>query len=212
MLVQLLVDNSNSWIIPYAIKLKEKIIKQFSFSVNLIYKHEDVINGDVLCLLSCEKIFKKLHLNNYNLVVHESDLPRGKGLSPLTWQILDGKNIIPITLFEALEKVDAGKIYYKDYIKLSGDELLSEIKHKQGEKTIDLILNFLVDFNTIKGQIQVGESTFYRQRNYNDSELNVDDTIRNQFNLLRVCDNERYPAYFILNGKKYLLKIEKHLL
>jgi len=212
MLVQLLVDNSNSWIIPYAIKLKEKIIKQFSFSVNLIYKHEDVINGDVLCLLSCEKIFKKLHLNNYNLVVHESDLPRGKGWSPLTWQILDGKNIIPITLFEALEKVDAGKIYYKDYIKLSGDELLSEIKHKQGEKTIDLILNFLVDFNTIKGQIQVGESTFYRQRNYNDSELNVDDTIRNQFNLLRVCDNERYPAYFILNGKKYLLKIEKHLL
>ena len=210
MLVQLLVDNSNSWIIPYAIKLKEKIIKQFSFSVNLIYKHEDVINGDVLCLLSCEKIFKKLHLNNYNLVVHESDLPRGKGWSPLTWQILDGKNIIPITLFEALEKVDAGKIYYKDYIKLSGDELLSEIKHKQGEKTIDLILNFLVDFNTIKGQIQVGESTFYRQRNYNDSELNVDDTIRNQFNLLRVCDNERYPAYFILNGKKYLLKIEKH--
>ena len=212
MLVQLLVDNSNSWIIPYAIKLKEKIIKQFSFSVNLIYKHEDVINGDVLCLLSCEKIFKKLHLNNYNLVVHESDLPRGKGWSPLTWQILDGKNIIPITLFEALEKVDAGKIYYKDYIKLSGDELLSEIKHKQGEKTIDLIMNFLVDFNTIKGQIQVGESTFYRQRNYNDSELNVDDTIRNQFNLLRVCDNERYPAYFILNGKKYLLKIEKHLL
>ena len=210
MLVQLLVDNSNSWIIPYAIKLKEKIIKQFSFSVNLIYKHEDVINGDVLCLLSCEKIFKKLHLNNYNLVVHESDLPRGKGWSPLTWQILDGKNIIPITLFEALEKVDAGKIYYKDYIKLSGDELLSEIKHKQGEKTIDLIMNFLVDFNTIKGQIQVGESTFYRQRNYNDSELNVDDTIRNQFNLLRVCDNERYPAYFILNGKKYLLKIEKH--
>ena len=212
MLVQLLVDNSNSWIIPYAIKLKEKIIKQFSFSVNLIYKHEDVINGDVLCLLSCEKIFKKLHLNNYNLVVHESDLPRGKGWSPLTWQILDGKNIIPITLFEALEKVDAGKIYYKDYIKLSGDELLSEIKHKKGEKTIDLIMNFLVDFNTIKGQIQVGESTFYRQRNYNDSELNVDDTIRNQFNLLRVCDNERYPAYFILNGKKYLLKIEKHLL
>jgi len=212
MLVQLLVDNSNSWIIPYAIKLKEKIIKQFSFSVNLIYKHEDVINGDVLCLLSCEKIFKKLHLNNYNLVVHESDLPRGKGWSPLTWQILDGKNIIPITLFEALEKVDAGKIYYKDYIKLSGDELLSEIKHKQGEKTIDLILNFLADFNTIKGQIQVGESTFYRQRNYKDSELNVDDTIRNQFNLLRVCDNERYPAYFILNGKKYLLKIEKHLL
>lgn len=30
-----------------------------------------------------------------------------------------------------------------------------------------------------------------------------------QFNLLRIADNENYPAFFILNGQKYILKIYK---
>jgi methionyl-tRNA formyltransferase len=210
MLVQLLVDNPNSWIIPFTIKLKEKIEKQFSFSVSIISNHEDVIEGDFLFLLSCEKIFNKLKLNNYNLVIHESQLPKGKGWSPLTWQVLEGENKIPITLFEATDKVDAGKVYFRDFINLNGDELLSEIKQKQGEKTIDLILKFLSNYKNFQGEIQKGESTYYARRNYKDSELNINDSIKNQFNLLRVCDNERYPAFFILNGEKYILKIESH--
>ena len=209
MLVQLLVDNSNSWILPYVIKLKEEIIKQFNFSVNLIYKHEDVVKGEILCLLSCEKIFKKLNYNTYNLVVHESDLPSGKGWSPLTWQILEGKNQIPVTLFEATENVDAGETYAKEYIKLNGSELLPEIKHQQGLKTIDLILEFIKNKTIIQGKVQEGESTFYSKRGPKDSELDIDKTIDEQFNLLRVVDNERYPAFFRKNGQKYFIKIYK---
>ena len=208
MLVQLLVDNPDSWIVPYVVKLKEDIIKQFNFSVNLIYKHEDVIKGEVLCLLSCEKIFKKLNYNNYNLVIHESDLPLGKGWSPLTWQVLEGKNEIPVTLFEAAESVDAGEIYAKEYIKLNGSELLPEIKDQQGKITIKLILSFLKNF-PMKGKKQVGEATFYDRRKAEHSELDIDKSIADQFNLLRVCDNERYPAYFSYRGSEYKILIEK---
>lgn len=208
MLVQLLVDNPDSWIVPYVVKLKEDIIKQFNFSVNLIYKHEDVIKGEVLCLLSCEKIFKKLNYNNYNLVIHESDLPLGKGWSPLTWQVLEGKNEIPVTLFEAAESVDAGEIYAKEYIKLNGSELLPEIKDQQGKITIKLILSFLKNF-PMKGKKQVGEETFYDRRKAEDSELDINKSIADQFNLLRVCDNERYPAYFSYRGSEYKIIIEK---
>ncbi len=42
----------------------------------------------------------------HTLVVHASDLPHGKGWSPLSWQILEGKHSIPLTLFEAAESVD----------------------------------------------------------------------------------------------------------
>lgn len=208
MLVQLLVDNPTSWIVPYAIRLKKILIKQFNFSVSLIYKHEDVIKGDVLCLLSCEKIFKKLNYNDYNLVVHESDLPHGKGWSPLTWQVLEGKSTIPVTLFEAAKTVDSGNIYGQDFIELNGSELLSEIKEQQGIKTIDLILTFFKNF-PIDGIEQKGEETFYKRRCPKDSELDIHKTIFDQFNLLRISDNERYPAYFFLNGIKYLLKITK---
>jgi len=42
----------------------------------------------------------------------------------------------------------------------------------------------------------------------NDSRLDIDRSIKEQFNLLRVVGNEEYPAFFEINGHKYLLKIE----
>ena len=110
MKVQILVDNPNSWMVDYAKQLVDILKKKFDIKVSLIYKHEEVIEGDILCLLSCQKIFKKLHLNKYNLVVHESYLPKGKGWSPLTWQVLEKSSKIPITLFEAAKKIDSGVI------------------------------------------------------------------------------------------------------
>jgi len=209
MLIQILVDNSDSWIIPYVKKLKQIIIKEFNYKTIIINDHHDVRKGDVLCLLSCEKIFKKLDLNSYNLVVHESNLPEGKGWSPLTWQVLEGKREIPITLFEAADIIDSGKIYLQDTIKLSGNELFDELKDLQGQKTINLITNFLKNMQIIRAREQIGKPTFYNRRGPEDSRLDINKTISQQFNLLRVCDNKQYPAFFIKNGVKYLLKIEK---
>ena len=209
MKVQILVDNPNSWMVDYAKQLVDILRKENDIKVNLIYQHEEVIEGDVLCLLGCEKIFKKLYLNKYNLVVHESYLPKGKGWSPLTWQILEGSSKIPITLFEAAEKIDSGVIYNQDFIELNGDELLPEIKHRQGIKTIGLIVDFIENIDKVIGREQIGEETFYPKRKSEDSELDIDKSIKEQFNLLRVCDNERYPAFFTLKGKKYIIKTYK---
>lgn len=209
MLVQVLVDTPSSWIVPYAKRLVEEISKKEHFEATFLSEHSQVQKGEVLCLLSCEQIFKDLSLNNYNLVVHESDLPKGKGWSPLTWQILEGENEIPITLFEAAESVDSGVIYYQDKIKLEGHELIDEIKEKQGEATIRLIHSFLNSMDTIKGTEQSGEESFYPKRGPKDSELDIHKSIDEQFNLLRVCDNERYPSYFFKDGKKYTIKIYK---
>lgn len=208
MFIQILVDNPKSWILPYAKKLKEEI-KLRGFHCTLIQHHDSIQKGDILILLSCEKILKHLDLNNHNLVVHESELPQGKGWSPLTWQILEGKNSIPITLFEAAENVDAGIIYFTSFINLEGHELINEIRKKQGEETIKLILKFLVNYPIIKGNEQCGNSTYYKRRSKKDSELNINESINDQFNLLRVCDNEQYPAFFIRNGIKYIIKIYK---
>ena len=209
MLIQVLVDNPNSWMVDYAKQLVGILMKKFDVKANLIYDQKEVTKGDVLCLLSCEKLFKKLDLNTYNLVVHESYLPKGKGWSPVTWQVLEGSSQIPLTLFEAAESVDSGVIYNQNFIELKGDELLSEIKHKQGTKTIELIIDFIKDIDKIIGRKQVGEETFYPKRGPEDSELDINKSIKEQFNLLRVTDNERYPAFFNYKGKKYLVKIHK---
>lgn len=206
--IQILIDNLDSWIMPYASELKRKLINE-GHVVSIIHKHTCVSEGDILCLLACEKIFKKLKMNKHNLVVHESDLPKGKGWSPVTWQVLEGKNEIPVTLFEAVNDIDAGPIYGKEYIKLKGNELLPEIKHKQGLATQKLILDFVKKFPSLSGEQQIGEETFYPKRGVKDSKLDIKASIEEQFDLLRVCDNERYPAYFIHRGHKYVIKIYK---
>lgn len=206
MLIQLLVDNPNSWIMPYAELLKMRL-ESSGHEVFLRHIHSHIQSGDILVLLSCERKFNALYLNKHNLVVHESDLPIGKGWSPITWQILEGKNEIIVSLFEAVENIDAGPIYLQKRIHLNGAELIDEIKHLQGEVTIELLMDFIVNIDTVERKEQIGDSTFYPRRGEKDSELDINKSILEQFNLLRVCDNERYPAWFEWQGKKFKIKI-----
>jgi methionyl-tRNA formyltransferase len=208
MVIQVLVDNPNSWILPYTEKLVQNLI-DLGHRALLLHDENEVVQGDILCLLSCEKIFKKLHLNKHNLVVHESDLPKGKGWSPVSWQVLEGKSFIPVTLFEATSTVDNGRIYNQMTLELQGHELWPEIKDKQGIITQQLILNFVNEYPNNHSREQVGDATYYAKRTPEHSQLDFHKTIAEQFNLFRVCDNERYPAFFIKDGKKYILKIEK---
>lgn len=208
MLVQILVDNIDSWVIPYANELCEKLKKK-GCEAHLVHQHSEVKQGEILCLLACEKVFKNLHLNKHNLVVHESDLPSGKGWSPVTWQVLEGKNKIPVTLFEANKKLDAGNIYAKEYMYLEGHELIDEIKDRQGKVTQTLIMDFIKAYPNVVSIPQKGKESFYSRRRPEDSKMDISKSIKEQFNLLRVCDNERYPAYFERNGIRYQLKIYK---
>jgi methionyl-tRNA formyltransferase len=210
MFIQILVDNPNSWILPFLNQLREQI-EDLGHDTSLIYSHDEVKNGDILCLLSCIKIFKNLNLNKHNLVVHESNLPKGKGWSPLTWQILDGANKIPVTLFEATNSVDAGQIYSQLDIDLDGTELIDEIREKQAILTNKLIIDFVKLYPNNVGINQIGIETFYKKRKPEDSVLDIERSLSEQFNLLRVCDNERYPAYFEIKGIKYYLKIYKNV-
>lgn len=208
--ITILTDNPNSWIIPYVKELKKELIQH---KITHIYSTDDITAGDIMLILGCEKIIKPdlLTYHKSNVVVHPSKLPKGKGFSPLAWQIVEGSNNIPVTLFEAVQDVDAGDIYLVDYIKLKGYELNDEIKHKQGLITKKMVNEYINYFITNKGNVegipQKGTDTFYSRRRQEASELNTNLSIKDQFNILRVVDNERYPAYFKYMGKKYIIKI-----
>lgn len=207
-----ILTDKESWLNRYIGDFIENL-NQLEMQVELlneIYIHK---NFDVLFVLSYSKIIKPayLQLNKHNIVVHESDLPEGKGWSPLTWQIIEGKNECKISLFEASEEVDAGRIYLKDCIKLKGNELVEDIRKLQAEKTFEMCLEFLINYkkNMENSYEQNGKESFYPRRTPKDSELDINKSIKEQFNLLRTVDNEKYPAFFYLEGEKYFLKIFK---
>lgn len=206
-----IVTDDNSWISPFAEKL-QKSLQEDGHEVVWFHHFDDKNNYDLVFMLSYSEIVsaEKLALNNHNLVVHESALPQGKGWSPLSWQILEGKSHFPITLFEAAEQVDAGQIYLQHEMAFKGTELVDELRHIQGQATVNICLEFVRSYPAILGEarIQVGEESFYPRRRPEDSKLDVSKTIAEQFDLLRIVDNHKYPAWFEYRGKKYKIKIE----
>ena len=207
--VSVVVDN-DSWILPFAHKLVT-LINQQGHNAKLCREHNEILSGGVAFFLGCVHIApaEVLALNYQNLLIHESDLPKGKGFAPLSWQVLNGESKICFCLLAAAEDVDAGNIIYKDYIYLTGNELNDELRNLQGHKTLDLCMRYLDESLPKYGDAQMGESSFFKRRRPQDSELNMDMTIREQFNLLRIVDNERYPAFFYHNDEKYILQISK---
>ena len=209
MRITILTDNPNSWIMPFIEELKTYL--RDNHEVLHVFKSEQVTEGDVLFILSCEKLVKSnvLKLNKNNIVVHPSGLPEQRGWSPLTWQVLEGKNTIPICLFEAAAEADDGGVYIRDKIELDGTELNTEMKQKQGEITLRMIKENLKEKEALPAVPQKGEPSFCPRRMPEDSEISISDSIKNQFNKLRVSDNERYPAFFYHKETKYILKIHK---
>ncbi len=200
----------SSWMNSFDEKLAKEL-KERGHTVRCVSLKTELKKADISFFLSCFEIIGREYLkkSDHNIVVHASDLPHGKGWSPTSWQILEGKNKIPLTLFEAVDAVDAGCIYLKDCIELNGSELIGEWQRLLGDKIVEMCLNFMDGYpeNIKDGYEQSGEESFYPRRRPKDSELDINKTIAEQFNLLRIVDNEKYPAFFIKNGKKYLLKI-----
>jgi methionyl-tRNA formyltransferase len=48
-----------------------------------------------------------------SLVLHASDLPAGRGWSPHIWAITNGAESVTLSLLEAEDQVDSGRIWKK---------------------------------------------------------------------------------------------------
>ncbi|WP_223161896.1 hypothetical protein [Salinicola endophyticus] len=207
--ITVLVDNE-SWITPYAMRLVDRLTAK-GFDAAFCERIEAIRPGWINFMLGCTKLVAEevLQKNRHNLVVHESRLPQGRGFAPMTWQILGGKNRIPVCLIEAVAAPDAGDIWIEDVIELKGNELCAEWRARQGDKTLEMCLRFVDRYDELTPHRQQGEPSWYPRRGPGDSRLDIDRPLREQFDLLRVVDNERYPAYFEIEGQVYTLQIHK---
>lgn len=204
----ILLDKRNPWLEPFV----NNFLKQYkSISINLTFSLSEAVKSDVCFILGYTRIIdlKNIPQKTRLYVIHESSLPKGKGFSPLIWQVLEGKNKITVCLIEMRDDVDSGPIIFKDTISLNGSELYEEIREKQAYSTLYLVKEFIKSKNLPKPQAQKGKDSFYRRRSKEDSELDINKTIKEQFNKLRVGNNNDWPSFFYFKGHKYILKIDK---
>jgi len=184
-----------------------------NYDIDLINDAADLSGGDILFLISCVDVIKKEQRDLYEktLVIHAGDLPAKRGWSPHVWQILEGSQKIIVTLFEAEDRVDAGDIWTEIEVQIPLDALYCEINQIIFGAEIELIEYALNNFTDIspKPQNKDVKGCYYRRRTPNDSKLDVTVPIEDQFNLLRISDPYRYPAFFEMHGYRYKLIVEK---
>ncbi|MDT8993101.1 formyltransferase family protein [Curvibacter sp. APW13] len=209
--IQVLTD-AGSWISPYVDELAEEWVLA-GHTVRIAHRVEQALPADFCFCLSFSRIVSAEVRKQYRhtLVVHESELPDGRGWAPMTWQILEGKNRIPVTLIEAVDAVDAGPIYLQEWITLNGTELNPEWRLLQAQATLDLCMQWVKAYPAIvdRARPQTGAGSVYARRRPTDSRLDPSKTLAEQFNLLRVVDNDQYPAYFEMAGVRYKISIKK---
>ena len=171
----------------------------------------DAPGGDILFLVSCHEIIKAPVRDRYrhNLVIHASDLPKGKGMSPHVWQILEGSTDIVVTLLEAAEALDAGDVWHQETMHIPHTALHDEIHAALFETELRLMTWALLNHADVQPRPQTGIGTFYRKRNPSDSQIPLDMPVGQAFGLLRIADPQRYPAFIEVDGVRFKILIER---
>lgn len=181
--------------------------------VSWVHGASDLPGGDLCFYLSYGRIVGPEIRSRYrnNLVVHASDLPKGRGWSPASWLILEGAERIPVTLLEAVDQVDAGPIYSQEWLELDGTELIDDWHALLADATMRLAGNFVARYPEAlqDARSQSGEPSSYPRRRPKDSEVDPSRPLVEIIDHLRIADNDHYPVYFKYLNAEYCLRITR---
>ena len=208
--ISILCSDVNHPIYPFLVEWGRK--NKINHNISVASSKTELDEGEILFLISCDEIINNDVRKNYKktLVIHASDLPNGRGWSPHIWQILEGGSTIVVSLLEADDQVDSGEIWCKKHFFLEGNELAEEINKKLFTVELEL-MDFAVSNIDVVVPIKQDDinAKYYRKRCPSDSKLDPNKNIADQFELLRVSDANRFPAFIDYRGCRYSLKIEK---
>ena len=185
-----------------------------SHQIAICRDKSQLVGGDILFLVSCSQIIdaKTRSKYRYTLVLHASDLPKGRGWSPHIWAVLEGAEIVTVSLLQAEDGVDTGPIWAKRNFPVPKHALHDEI-HKELFDTeialMDEALTLVESGVQPVDQKKDGSKSYYPKRSPSDSEVDPMLPLADLFNTIRIMDPQRYPAFFRLHGHKYTIEIKK---
>ena len=190
-------------------KLNKNLNKKFDLKIS--YEIEKKSNIDLLFVIGYTKKINPRELKKYKnkLIIHESNLPNGRGFSPIKNQILKKIYKIKCCLIECIDKIDGGDIYEKDYLIVNKNDLYDDIRLKQFKITIKLINKLLKKYPNIKGKKQIGKPSYFKRLNEKSDQIDISKNIVSLFDLLRSTDYTKHQNYFFINNKKYFIRISK---
>ena len=138
-----------------------------------------------------EEVFEKYEC----IVFHMTDLPYGRGGSPLQNLIVLGKEKTKISALKVVKELDAGPIYLKKDLNLYGNA--EEIFLRANSIIEHMIIEIIVD--NLEPKEQIGDIVHFKRRKPKDSNMVDLKEIKDLYNYIRMLDADGYPKAFIEN-------------
>lgn len=127
---------------------------------------------------------------------HMTDLPYGRGGSPLQNLISRGYQDTVLTALRMTAELDAGPVYMKRPLSLEGTA--QEIFQHAAELSMDMIAEII---DQEPGAVpQSGTPVFFKRRKPEQSELPEDATPEGLYDHIRMLDAPGYPHAFLRHG------------
>ena len=141
-------------------------------------------------------IIPKDIFNLFNCVVfHMTDLPFGRGGSPLQNLIIRGYEKTKISALKVTNGIDSGPIYLKKPLSLDGTAYEIMIRASQ---IIETMISQILE-NKIVPKGQSGEVVQFSRRMPKDSDISQLNSLKQIYDYIRMLDCEGYPSAFFEN-------------
>lgn len=186
--------------------LASTISERLASDVRLITRKEE-LSKELLRELCPDWIFlphwsyivpPEIYENFRTVVFHMTDLPFGRGGSPLQNLIVRGFETTQLSAIQCQEGLDTGPIYLKEPLELSGS---AEDILRRSARIIEEMIVRIVRESPVPVP-QEGEIVEFRRRKPEDSELTgaTFPDLKSVYNFIRMLDGEGYPPAFLRLG------------
>ena len=124
---------------------------------------------------------------------HMTDLPYGRGGSPLQNLIVRGHKETQLTALRMSREFDAGPVYFKEPLSLAGTA--EEILVRAGHLSANMIQQMIE--KELKPTPQQGEAVVFKRRKPEESEIRNPASLEELYDFIRMLDAEGYPRAFL---------------
>lgn len=166
--------------------------KPSNLSLNKLKK----INIENIYFIHWSKIIPSSIYKKYNCIsFHMTDLPFGRGGSPLQNLILKRKKFTKISAFKINNKIDGGPIYIKEKLKLNGSA--EEIFIRAAKQSFKMIKK--INKNKIIPKPQIPSKISFKRLSKKDNvlDLNKIKNLNELYDRIRMVDAPEYPDAYI---------------
>lgn len=132
--------------------------------------------------------------NNFECIVfHMTDLPYGRGGSPLQNLIVNGKTSTKISAIRVSKGIDTGPVFLKKELSLEGTA------REIFERATDVIYEMIIEIikKRPKPVEQAGDVVIFRRRHSSDGNLETLGQLNQVYDYIRMLDCDGYPPAFI---------------